>query len=109
MSGPAIAELRHVVSLEAPGSSPDGAGGVVTSWEPVAILHAALRPSSGSERLLADGIEPRITGEIWLRHRDDVRPEMRFVLGSRVFDIHAVIDPDERRRWLRCLVAERRH
>ena len=109
MNVPSIGELRHRVRLEAPGSTPDGAGGVATTWQLVAVVHAALRPVTGSERLLADGIEPRITGEIWLRYRDGVLPQMRFVVAERVFDIHAVIDPDERGRWLRCLVAERRH
>lgn len=107
MKPPSIGELRHVMRLEAPGDSPDGAGGMVAQWQLVEHVHAALRPIGGTERQLADGVEPRGNAEIWLRHRESVGAHMRFVLDARVFEIKAVIDPDERRQWLRCLVEER--
>jgi head-tail adaptor len=32
---------------------------------------------------------------------------MRFRAGTRVFDIRAAFDPDQRRRWIKCLAEER--
>ena len=70
-------------------------------------LWAAVRPLAGQERMEADAIAGRVTHDIFIRHRTGVTPAMRFVLGSRIFDIRAALDVDERQRWLRCLAEER--
>ncbi|MEI9900809.1 MAG: phage head closure protein [Hyphomicrobium sp.] len=49
----------------------------------------------------------KVSHEIIIRYRDDVTPQMRFKAGARLFDIAAAFDPDQRRRWLRCLAEER--
>jgi SPP1 family predicted phage head-tail adaptor len=102
-----IGELSHRLNLEAPSRTPDGGGGAAVTWALVAEIWAAIRPVSGGEGVAADGVSGRLTHEIWIRHRDGVLPEMRFVEGSRVFDIRAVVDQVERRRFLKCLVEER--
>ncbi len=101
-----IGDLRHRLLLEEPLRAPDGAGGAIESHALVAELWGHVRPVSGAERLTADRIAGRITHEIWLRHRVGVAPAMRLRLGARVFDIRAVLDIEERRRWLKCLVEE---
>ena len=107
MSEPRIGELRHRLNLEAATRSSDGAGGVSETWDVVAEVWAAIRPLAGAERLDADRLSGRVTHEIWLRHRDGVAPAMRFTWDARVFDIRAVLDQDEHRRWLKCLVEEK--
>lgn len=102
-----IGEMRHRLLLEAPVASTDGGGGVTRLWALVAEVWAAIRPASGGEGVEADGLAGRVSHEIWIRHRSGVGPEMRFVLGTRVFEIRSAIDVDERRRFLRCLVEER--
>lgn len=102
-----IGDLRHRLALQAPMASADGGGGVMQTWSLVAEVWAALRPSSGSEAFEADGLKGRVSHEIWIRHRSGVGPEMRFVLGTRIFEIRAVIDTGERHRFLRCLAEER--
>jgi SPP1 family predicted phage head-tail adaptor len=42
-----------------------------------------------------------------LRYRQGVVPAMRFRKATRIFHILAVIDVEERRRWLKCLCEER--
>lgn len=102
-----IGDLRVRLALQAPLTSADGGGGVTTTWALVAEVWAALHPSSGSETFEADGLKGRVSHEIWIRYRAGVEPKMRFVLGTRVFEIRAVIDTGERHRFLRCLVEER--
>lgn len=102
-----IGELRHRLALQAPLASDDGGGGVERTWALVAEVWAAIRPASGSERVEADGVHGHVSHEIWIRHRSGVVPEMRFVLGARVFEIRTAIDSGERHRFLRCLVEER--
>ena len=102
-----IGELRHRLRLEDVSRIADDAGGASESWSAVAEMWAALRPASGDEALEAEKLAGRVTHEVIVRHRAGIRPQMRFVLGSRVFDIRAVMDVEERRRFLRCLVEER--
>jgi len=52
-------------------------------------------------------VRGRVSHEIWIRYRTGVLPDMRFALGTRVFEIRAAIDSGERHRFLRCLVEER--
>ncbi len=107
MSNVVIGELRHRVRLETPLRSPDGAGGVTETWTLLDEVWAGIRPLGGFETVEADGLKARVTHRITVRHRTDVTAEMRFVLGSRRFHIHAVVDPDERKRILSCLAEER--
>lgn len=102
-----IGELYHRLALEAATRIDDGAGGATETWALIAEVWGALRPASGSEAVEADGLKGRAAHEIWIRHRTGVLPEMRFRLGTRLFDIRAVIDQAERQRFLRCLVEER--
>ncbi|MCB1504685.1 MAG: phage head closure protein [Hyphomicrobiaceae bacterium] len=102
-----IGDLRHRLALEEAARVDDGAGGAEETWMLVDELWAALRPISGQERQVADQLAGRVTHEIWVRYRAGVKPEMRFRAGARVFEIRAVIDTSERRRFLKCLAEER--
>lgn len=99
-------DLRHRLTLEAAERTADEGGGATVSWVAVADLWGRITPTVGRELMRADGLGARLTHEIVLRHRTGVLPQMRLRLGSRVFEIHAVIDVAEGRRWLRCLCEE---
>ncbi len=107
MRKPRPGALRHRVILESATKSDDGGGGAFTVWEQVAPLWVAIKPVSGRELLSAGQFSSRLTHEITLRYRTLVLPEMRFRKGSRIFEIKAVLDKDERRRWLHVLCEER--
>ena len=107
MKGTAIGRLRHRLALEAVSRSPDGGGGASETWTTVTIVWAEITPTGGTESVDADALTGRISHEIVFRYRPDVAPAMRLRGASRIFEIAAVIDVDERRRWLRCLCVER--
>lgn len=86
---------------------PDGGGGATASWTSIETIWAAVRGRDGLETTSREGLQGRMTHEIWIRWRPDVAPSGRFVTGARTFDITAVLDPDGSRRWLKCLAAER--
>ncbi|WP_083567059.1 phage head closure protein [Hyphomicrobium sp. CS1GBMeth3] len=102
-----IGEMRHRLALQQPHAEADGGGGTTRTWALVAEVWGAIRPLSGNEVVEADGVHGQVSHEIWIRHRTGVVPEMRFALGARVFEIRAVIDVNEQRRFLRCLAEER--
>lgn len=107
MSRVTLGDMRHRLALEEAAATPDGAGGAIVSWSPVAEVWAAIRPRSGTERVEADGLMGRVTHEITIRYRPDVAPRQRFRQGDRIFDITSVIDAEEAHRFLTCLVEER--
>ncbi|MCU0955092.1 MAG: phage head closure protein [Hyphomicrobium sp.] len=107
MSPTTLAAMRHRLALESMVPVPDGAGGSISSWAHVSPVWARIRPLSGSEVSDAGGLAGRVSHEITIRYRDDVAPPQRFRLGSRIFDIKAVIDEREAHRFLICLVEER--
>ena len=107
MRRPTIGRLRHRLTLESASRTPDGGGGASETWATVAEVWAEIAPTSGTEAVDADALTGRISHEIVFRYRSGVAPVMRLRGGSRLFDIAAVIDVDERRRWLKCLCTER--
>ncbi len=107
MSRPSIGRLRHRLTLEQAARTPDGGGGASETWSTVTSVWASITPTGGTEAVDADALTGRISHEIVCRHRPDIAPAMRLRRGTRVFEIAAVIDVDERRRWLKCLCVER--
>ena len=107
MRRPTIGRLRHRLTLEAASRTPDGGGGASESWATVAEVWSEITPIGGMEVIDADALTGRISHEIVFRYRSGVAPVMRLRSGTRLFEIAAVIDVDERRRWLRCLCVER--
>lgn len=102
-----LGELRTRLVLEEANRTGDGGGGSDVIWNTVDEVWAAVRPSGGGEGFQSDRVAGRLSHTIFIRYRGDVKPEMRFREGTRVYDIRAVFDPDRRRHWLRCLAQER--
>jgi SPP1 family predicted phage head-tail adaptor len=101
-----IGKLRHRLTLENPWRAADGGGGAAVAWEAVAEIWGAIETASGGERVSAGRLSGETQPVITVRYREDIRPAMRFVRGDRRFGIRAVLDPDGRRRFLRCLCEE---
>lgn len=104
---PAIGRLRRRLTLEAANRTPDGGGGAIETWAVIAQVWGDIRTKGGGEAVDADALSGHISHEITLRYRTGVVPAMRLASGSRRFEIVAVIDIDERNRWLKCLCVER--
>ncbi|MCL4766441.1 MAG: phage head closure protein [Hyphomicrobiaceae bacterium] len=107
MKAPRIGALRQRLRLEAPLRIAGDDGGATVTWQLVATPWAEVVSLSGREVALADGLATLAMHEVRIRHRPDVTPEMRFVIGERVLDIRAVRDLDGRCRWLSCLCEEK--
>jgi SPP1 family predicted phage head-tail adaptor len=103
-SAPGRLGLR--LDLEKATPMPDGAGGNTLAWSAVATLAADVAPQRTEERRVGEGLADVVTHRIVIRHRDDVTAGDRFTLGSRVFAIRGVRDPEEDGRYLVCLCEE---
>ncbi len=100
-------DLRHRIRIEKSQRSPDGAGGATLAWHTLAEVWAAVWPRAVTEQFAQDRVAGSATHDIWIRYRPNIVPEMRIRWGTRLFDIRGVIDVEERRRWLKCIVEER--
>ena len=104
-----IGDLRHRLVLEAPNPADDGQGGQGDPWaSPVtlATVWGRVEPLRGRERQHAGQIEARHSHRITIRYRDDVTTAHRVRLGTRVFNIRAMANREERDRWLMLLCEE---
>ena len=101
-----IGALRHRVTLQRAVRTAGDGGTATLSWTSAGSLFARIEPVSGREVEIGDGIAARVTHQILVRHRDGLGAQMRFTEGNRVFEIHAVLDIEGRRRWLQCLCEE---
>ncbi len=101
-----IGALRHRVTLQSGARVPDAGGGAEIVWTDIATLWASLKGIAGNERDAADRLDARAKYRLRLRHREDVKPGMRFVAGSRIYTIKAALDEDGDRRWLSCVCEE---
>jgi len=105
-----VGALRHQVTVEQPVEAQDAAGAVTKTWTSVATPWAAVEPMRGQERFLAQQVAADVTHKITMRYESalaSMTPKWRVSLGSRRFDLLAVLDPGERDTAIECLAVER--
>lgn len=106
MTDNVVGALRHRLTLETSVRTAGEGGTATISWTGLGSMFARVEPIGGREIVSADGIAARITHKVLIRHRDDIGPQMRFVVGNRILAIRVVLDLEGRRRWLQCLCEE---
>lgn len=108
--GPArgLGGMRRRLELQQEVRTPDGGGGYTVNWSTVATVWAEVEPISGRERFEAMRLQGEVTHRIVVRHRRDLTPDhtWRLRLGSRSFNVRAVINQGERDRFLELLCQE---
>jgi len=102
-----IGELNKRLVIEDLVATPDGAGGSDVNWVEFATVWAKIKPRYGSEKLLAHAVTSTTTHIISIRYRNGLRPRMRFVDGTREFEIQSIVNVDEANTWLSCLCREK--
>lgn len=104
-----IGHFRHRITFQEQVETPDGGGGYDLSWQNIAempTVWARIIPLSGSERLAAQRLESRITHRIRIRYRAGITPDLRAAFKGRTFNIRAVINVEEKNRFLDLLAEE---
>jgi SPP1 family predicted phage head-tail adaptor len=97
--------LNRRLALEAPVETPDGAGGVVRSYQEVATLWASVEPVAARGEVVAIQSGQTITHRIVVRHRADITTRHRLRDGARVFRIVTLRERGQ--RWLEIQAEER--
>lgn len=94
--------LRHKLTIRRPDSTPtlDDYGQPVPSWSTIAVMYGSVKPLAGRELTLARQRQSSITHEIMIRYYPGLATTDRIELGTRVFNIESITNPDERNRSL---------
>lgn len=99
-------KLRHRVTFVQDQEVPDGMGGVTVQPVDVATVWAAVEPLQGRERYAAQQVQAETSHRVTIRYRAGLNTAMRIRFQGRMFNILAIIDPEERREQLQLLCAE---
>ena len=99
--------FRHRVTLQSESLVADGGGGGgAPVWSDQATIWADIQPISGREILHSQMLQVRVTHRIITRYRAGVTTAMRLAKGARLFNIRAVINMEERNRYLEIMCEE---
>lgn len=104
--------LRSLVSVQQRTATLDSYGQQSTTWTEVKKVYAHISGLTGRELVLAQAVNTEVSHEITVRWDAALWADpktaaaYRIVLGSRVFDIHGVVNVDERNRMVVLQAAE---
>ncbi|HEI8511243.1 TPA: phage head closure protein [Proteus mirabilis] len=107
MIGTAAGRFRHIITLQQPEPKPNRISGDEVIWRDVLKdIHASVEPLRGREYFQAQQVQSETTFRIRMRWFPQVKSTMRVCFGSRIFNIVAIIDPEERHRELQLMCKE---
>lgn len=99
---------RYRATLERVALTPDGQGGQSETWSTLAEVWARAENLTTAERLQAEQLQSRVSHRIIISWQSDpgnsqqpiVSAGDRCVYRGRIFNIKAVVDVEDKRRWI---------
>lgn len=98
--------LRHRITIQELREGQDEAGQPVQEWQDVATVWGAVEPLRGREYFAAAQVQAEVTTRIRIRYSKGIKPDMRVLYDGRLYNINAVIDPEERHMELQLMCRE---
>ena len=83
--------LSSRVTIQQRTDTPNDIGELVPTWSTLSAVWADIIHNSGLETLKAGASASVVKASIRIRYRADIKPEMRVVKGSDVYNIEAVL------------------
>lgn len=90
--------LRFKVKIEKNTPVHASPGVDTPSWSTFATVWADIQPLTGKEFFTGAELQAEVSHQIRIRYLDGVTSKMRVVYNSRIFEIEAVINRDERNK-----------
>jgi SPP1 family predicted phage head-tail adaptor len=100
-------KLREKIEVQSSTVSQDTEGGVTLTWATIAggRVWAAVEPLSGNEQMLAQQVNAGLSHRVRIRYMP-ITTKHRISYRSRILDINAIVNVDERREQLELLCTE---
>lgn len=101
-----IGSLRHRITIEEATETLTSIGEVTQTWATFATVWAKVEPLNGREYWQSAQINSEITGKITIRYLEDITTKMRIKFGSRIFNIEAILNSEEKNKEMTLLIKE---
>lgn len=97
---PSANMLRRRVTLQNRSTVNDGFGQETQTWTDVCTCFASVEPMAGSQQVSGSAEVSVVTHRVLIRYRSNITARMRVIYGSRIFEVTAAVDVEDRRTWL---------
>lgn len=101
-----IGAKRHFLTIQRAIETRGADGAVLKEWVAVKQVAGSIEPVTGGESFIAEGTSASVQYVIATRPTTGIEPSMRAVLGTRIFEILAVMNVEERNREMKLLCTE---
>ena len=102
-----IGMLRHQVKILKPIITKDELGQEVETFEVQKTVWASIEPLSGKEYFTAKQVNSEATVKITIRYIESLLPHWVVQFRQRIFNIEAIINFEERNKYLQLLCSEK--
>ena len=103
-------KLKHRVVIQSIVNIPDTYGGNVETWVDIATVWASVEPAAtkrgAAEFWQGQQLNMALAYVVTIRYLESITHIDRVKFGTRIFKIHAVINPSEGRRELQLMCEE---
>lgn len=99
-------QLRHRIKIQEQARTSDGAGGSTIAWNTIATISARVLPLAGQELFEAQKQNPKVSHRVEARYRAGVTAKNRILFDSRILNIEAVANLEERGREMHLMCEE---
>lgn len=93
-----IGPKRHRIVVESRTDAADATGEPIATWSTFLSAWARIIQGGSREFERGDRVRADVDLVFVIRHRDGLTPKMRVSWDSRLFDVTAVTNPDQRQR-----------
>ena len=101
-----IGEMNKRVTLQGRVVTQSSSGAVTETWSDLDTVWAKIQPLKGREFWQAQQTSSELDVRVTIRYRKNISTVERVKYGNRYFNIVAVIDADERHRFLSLMCKE---
>jgi SPP1 family predicted phage head-tail adaptor len=99
-------KLRNRIELQRVTRGKNRLGESIDDWKTFSIVYASIDPIAGSEPFIGGQTRADVTHKVTVRWVAGLTAKDRIKYGSRIFDIDAVLNPEERNEELTLLCHE---
>lgn len=99
-------KLRHRITIQQRSTTQDVYGEPTDTWTTFATVWASVEPIIGREFFASEQVQAEVTTKIRIRNLDGILPKMRVSFGSKIYDIKAIMNIEERNREILLMCEE---
>lgn len=88
-------DLKHAILIQTKTETPDGLGGMTTSWGTFAQVRAAVWPVSAKEIISNGQLQAQRIFRVRIRYLAGVTSAMRILFAGRILNIQSIVNPEE--------------